>query len=176
MTAAARRVRTALSDGPMAVRDFRLLLAGQLSSTIGDFCYAVALPWLVLSGDGGTVLLGTVLACYGIPRVLTIPLGGVVADRFGGRRVMLVTDLVRAAAVGSLAVTTALTGTPGLVHLAPVAVVLGACSGVFIPSSYTLLPALLPKDDLGRGNALSTMVNQVGGLLGPTVGGALVAG
>ncbi|MFF7363290.1 MFS transporter [Streptomyces sp. NPDC008125] len=174
MAPARQRFRTALTSGPMSVRGFRLLLAGQLSSTVGDYCYAVALPWLILSGDGGPVLLGTVLACYGIPRVVTIPLGGVVADRIGGRRVMLVADLVRAAAVGILAVL-ASTGTPTLAQLAPIAVVLGACSGVFIPASYTLLPALLPKEDLGRGNALSTMVNQVGGLLGPTAGGALVA-
>ncbi|WP_343242248.1 MFS transporter [Streptomyces sp. SID9727] len=174
MAAAGQRFRTALTGGPMSVRGFRLLLAGQFSSTVGDYCYAVALPWLILSGDGGPVLLGTVLACYGIPRVVTIPLGGMVADRIGGRRVMLMTDLVRAAAVGILAVL-ASAGTPTLGQLAPIAVVLGACSGMFIPASYTLLPALLRKEDLGRGNALSTMVNQVGGLLGPTAGGALVA-
>ncbi|MGW2476308.1 MFS transporter [Streptomyces sp. NPDC001665] len=174
MAAAGQRLRTALTGGPMSVRGFRLLLAGQLSSTVGDYCYAVALPWLILSGDGGPVLLGTVLACYGIPRVVTIPLGGVVADRIGGRRVMLIADVVRAAAVGILAVL-ASAGTPTLAQLAPIAVVLGACSGMFIPASYTLLPALLRKEDLGRGNALSTMVNQVGGLLGPTAGGALVA-
>lgn len=174
MAAAGQRFRTALTGGPMSVHGFRLLLAGQLSSTVGDYCYAVALPWLILSGDGGPVMLGTVLACYGIPRVVTIPLGGVVADRIGGRRVMLMTDLVRAAAVGLLAVL-ASAGTPTLGQLAPIAVVLGACSGMFIPASYTLLPALLRKEDLGRGNALSTMVNQVGGLLGPTAGGALVA-
>ncbi|MER6115336.1 MFS transporter [Streptomyces sp. NPDC001743] len=168
-------MRTVLASGPMSVRGFRLLLAGQLSSTVGDYCYAVALPWLILSGEGGPVLLGTVLACYGIPRVVTIPLGGVVADRIGGRRVMLIADLVRAVAVGILAVV-ASTGTPTLAQLAPIAVILGACSGVFIPASYTLLPALLTKEDLGRGNALSTMVNQVGGLVGPTAGGALVAG
>lgn len=175
MAPAGQRIRTAMASGPMSVRGFRLLLAGQLSSTVGDYCYAVALPWLILSGDGGPVLLGTVLACYGIPRVVTIPLGGVVADRIGGQRVMLIADLVRAVAVGILAVV-AFTGTPTLAQLAPIAVVLGACSGVFIPASYTLLPALLTKEDLGQGNALSTMVNQVGGLLGPTVGGALVAG
>ncbi|MFI8100509.1 MFS transporter [Streptomyces sp. NPDC086023] len=174
MAAAGQRFRTALASGPMAARGFRLLLAGQLSSTVGDYCYAVALPWLILSGDGGPVLLGTVLACYGIPRVVTIPLGGVIADRFGGRPVMLVADVVRAVAVGVLAVMAA-TGTPTLAQLAPIAVVLGASSGIFIPASYTLLPALLTKEDLGRGNALSTMVNQVGGLLGPTAGGALVA-
>lgn len=158
----------------MAAVPFRLLLAGQFTSTLGDYCYAVAVPWWILSGDGGTVLLGSMLACYGIPRLVTIPLGGIVADRFGGRRVMLVADAVRAVAVAVLAAMAFLV-TPTLGQLAPIAVILGASSGIFIPSSYTVLPALLDKADLGRGNALSTIVNQAGGLLGPTAGGVLVA-
>jgi hypothetical protein len=50
-------------SGPAASRNFKLLAAGQFTSTVGDYCYAVALPWLVLSAHGGPILLGTVLAC-----------------------------------------------------------------------------------------------------------------
>jgi MFS family permease len=71
--------------GPLAVRSFRLLTVGQFTSTIGDFCYAVALPWLVLSAHGGAILLGTALACYGMPRTVLIPVGGVPADKVGPR-------------------------------------------------------------------------------------------
>ena len=49
-----------LTSGPLGVRSFRLLAGGQFASTIGDYCYAVALPWLVLSSRGGAILLGTV--------------------------------------------------------------------------------------------------------------------
>ena len=70
------RLSAAISSGPLASRNFRLLTAGQFTSTVGDFCYAVALPWLVLSTHGGPVLLGTVLACYGVPRTVLIPGGG----------------------------------------------------------------------------------------------------
>ncbi|MFJ5925205.1 MFS transporter [Kitasatospora sp. NPDC092948] len=160
--------------GPLAVSGFRLLVVGQFASMVGDYCYAVALPWLVLGGHGGTALLGTVLACYGIARVATIPLGGILADRYGGRRIMLGADAVRALAVGALAAVSA-TGEPTLLQLAPLAVVLGAGSGLFLPASYTLLPALLPTEQLGRGNALSSMANQFGGVLGPSLGGVLVA-
>ncbi|MGN6681935.1 MAG: hypothetical protein ACTHKL_29575, partial [Streptosporangiaceae bacterium] len=76
----ARRLASTFSAGPLAVRDFRLFGLGQLGSTVGDFCYAVALPWLILSAHGGTVLLGTVLACYGVPRTVLIPVGGMLAD------------------------------------------------------------------------------------------------
>ena len=80
-----RRINGAFRAGPLAVRDFRLLSFGLLASTVGDFCYAVALPWLVLSAHGGPVLLGTVLACYGVPRTVLIPVGGVLADRLSPR-------------------------------------------------------------------------------------------
>ena len=76
---------TASRSGPLGVPAFRLLTFGQFASTIGDYCYAVALPWLVLSGGGSAASLGIVLACYGIPRaVMTVP-GGSLADRFGAR-------------------------------------------------------------------------------------------
>jgi MFS family permease len=65
-----RRVAAAFHSGPLAVRSFRLLAGGQFASTIGDYCYAVALPWLVLSTHGSALLLGAVLACYGIPRTV----------------------------------------------------------------------------------------------------------
>ncbi|WAL74416.1 MFS transporter [Kitasatospora sp. YST-16] len=163
-----------MRDGPLRIPGFRLLVAGQFASMLGDCCYAVALPWLVLGGHGGTALLGTVLACYGVARVATIPLGGVLADRWGGRRIMLGADAVRAAAVAGLAAVSA-TGEPGTLQLLLPALLLGAGSGLFLPASYTLLPGLLPADQLGRGNALSTMANQFGGVLGPSLGGLLVA-
>src|SRR5947208_581062 len=84
-----------LQAGPLGIRNFRLLSSGQLASTIGDYCYAVALPWLVLSAHGSPVLLGSVLACYGIPRAALITLGGSLADRISPRRLMLCSDAGR---------------------------------------------------------------------------------
>src|SRR5258706_14785782 len=95
-----KRLASAWRTGPLAVRDFRLLSLGQLASTIGDYCYAVALPWLVLSDHGSTVLLGTVLACYGVPRTVLTPVGGMLADKLGPRTLMLSADVLRCALVG----------------------------------------------------------------------------
>src|SRR5437016_4705063 len=93
------RVRDFIRNSPLATGNFRLLSAGQFGSTVGDYCYAVALPWLVLSTRGGAVLLGTVLACYYTPRVALLPVGGTLADKAGPRVVMLTADVVRSAAV-----------------------------------------------------------------------------
>jgi MFS family permease len=79
------RLLAAWRSGPLGVRSFQLLTGGQFTSTVGDYCYAVALPWLVLSSHGGAILLGTVLACYGVPRMVLIPVGGVLADKVGPR-------------------------------------------------------------------------------------------
>jgi predicted MFS family arabinose efflux permease len=171
---AASRFRSAWRGGPLAERNFRLLTVGQFTSTVGDFCYAIALPWLVLSTHGGPVLLGTVLACYGVPRTVAIPLGGVLADKVGPRAVMLTADVVRCVLVAVLAFFAA-RHIASLAALGPVAALLGAGEGLFIPSSFTIMPALLGPDRLQAGNALNSAAIQFGSLLGPALGGILVA-
>jgi predicted MFS family arabinose efflux permease len=167
-------VLAAWRSGPLAVRSFRLLAGGQLTSTIGDYCYAVALPWLVLSTHGGAILLGTVLACYGVPRIVLIPVGGVLADKIGPRTVMLAADAGRCVLVAALAVL-ATRHTASLAALGPVAALIGAGEGLFIPASFALMPSLLDEERLAAGNAISNAAVQAGSLLGPALGGALVA-
>jgi Major Facilitator Superfamily len=174
VTAVAGRLTAGWRTGPLAVRSFRLLAGGQFASTIGDFCYAVALPWLVLSAHGGAILLGTVLACYGVPRTVLIPVGGVLADKIGPRTLMLAADTVRCVLVAALALLAA-RHTASLVALGPIAALIGAGEGLFIPASFAIMPSLLDEERLAAGNALSTAAVQAGSLLGPALGGALVA-
>ena len=164
----------ALRSGPLGVRSFRLLTGGQFTSTIGDYCYTVALPWLVLSNRGGAILLGIVLACYGVPRMVLIPVGGVLADKIGSRTVMLIADVVRCVLVAVLAVLAA-RHTASLATLGPTAAFIGAGEGLFIPASVAIMPSLLDGERLTAGNAISTAAMQAGSLLGPALGGALVA-
>jgi Major Facilitator Superfamily len=174
VTAVAGRLTAGWRTGPLAVRSFRLLAGGQFASTIGDFCYAVALPWLVLSVHGGAILLGTVLACYGVPRTVLIPVGGVLADKIGPRALMLAADTARCVLVAGLALLAA-RHTASLVALGPIAALIGAGEGLFIPASFAIMPSLLDEERLAAGNALSTAAVQAGSLLGPALGGALVA-
>ena len=161
-------------SGPLGVPGFRLLTAGQFASTIGDYCYAVALPWLVLSGGGSAASLGIVLACYGIPRALLTLAGGSLADRFGPRLVMIASDAARCGLTAVFAVLAA-EHVSSLAALAPAAAVLGACSALFMPASMTIMPALIEQSRLTSANALYTTVVQVGSMLGPVLGGVLVA-
>ncbi len=162
------------SLAPLRHRGFRLLVGGQLASNAGDAFYAVALPWYVLAEHGGPLLLGTVLAAYGIPRTVLLAVGGHASDRWRPWTVMMTSDTVRAFAAAALAVAAA-SGPARAVVLVPIAAVLGAGEGLFLPGSFAIVPALLPDEELQAGNALASSVTQLATLAGPAVGGVLVA-
>lgn len=168
------RILRGIRHGPLARPVFRLLIVGVFTSSIGDLCYAVALPWLILSSGGGSVRLGTVLAVYGVSRAGGIPAGGVLTDRLGPRPVMLSADFMRCAAMCALGVQT-LAGNPVLAVLLAIAVVQGIGGGLFQPASLARVPELVPEDELAAGNGIDSAVGQLGNLLGPAVGGVLVS-
>jgi MFS family permease len=159
---------------PLRHRGFRLLVGGQFTSGAGDACYAVALPWYVLAAHGGALLLGTVLAAYGIARTAAIVAGGQASDRWRPWTVMMASDAVRAVAVGAMAAAAA-TGSARAAVLVPIAVVLGAGGGFFLPGSFAIIPTLLPGDELQAGNSLGEVATQLATVGGPVLGGALVA-
>jgi MFS family permease len=159
--------------GALAVPSFRFLIIGQFTSTIGDYCYAVALPWYILSAPRGPLLLGTLLTCYGIPRVVFITLGGIAADKFGPQKVMIATDFARCVLTGVLAAL-ATHRAPSVLAVAPVIVLSGAAQGAFTPSSYAIIPHIVPKRSLASANAVSMALTQAASTLGPLAGAALV--
>lgn len=168
------RLAAAWRSGPLSVPAFRLLTIGQFTSTIGDFCYAVALPWLVLSNHGSAAQLGIVLACYGIPRAALVVPGGSLADRIGARRVMLGSDAVRCLLTAVFAVLAA-QHVSSVAALAPIAAVLGACSALFLPASAALMPTVVEAGQLSSANAVFNGAVQIASLLGPVIGGVVVA-
>lgn len=155
-------------------RRFRMLASGQFVSNVGDGLYAVALPWYVLSHHGGAILLGAVLAAYGIPRTCLILVGGHLADRLGPWTVMMGADVARLALAGGLAALAA-TQRPDLIVLAPVTFGLGAGEGLFLPASYAIMPKLVTDDQLQSGNALMSAGTQLAVFAGPALGGVVVA-
>jgi MFS family permease len=155
-------------------RPFRLLASGQFVSNVGDGVYAVALPWYVLSHHGGAILLGTVLAAYGIPRTCLIMVGGHLSDRLSPWIVMMAADIGRLGLAGGLAALAA-TQHPEFLTLAPIAFGLGAGEGLFLPASYAIMPKLVADDELQSGNALMSASTQLAVFAGPALGGAVVA-
>ncbi|MDX6219372.1 MAG: hypothetical protein QOJ48_1053 [Frankiales bacterium] len=158
---------------PLRNRNYALLFAGQLSSLVGDQLYVVALPFLVL-GHAGVRELGLVLMCFGIARIATVPIGGVLADRMNKTKLMLLTDAGRALCV--LAVAGMAFGPElSIVHVMALTAVLGALEGLFLPPSYAILPDILSDDELPAGNALNTALESAAAFIGPALAGLVVA-
>ncbi len=159
---------------PLRVRNFQLLFAGQTISTLGDTFYAVALPWLVLTTGGNPQELGIILTGYGLPRMGTILLGGVLSDTIHPRRVMLIADVVRALLVAILAAL-GIMGHPTFWQLLAVAIPLGAFEGLFLPASFTMIPDILDDANLQAGNSLNFSSSQLATLVGSGIAGAVVS-
>ncbi|MFZ0387306.1 MAG: MFS transporter, partial [Solirubrobacteraceae bacterium] len=115
-----------------------------------------------------------VLACYGVARTVALLVGGSLSDRLRPWTVMMAADAGRALVTAALVVVVA-TRSPSLPLLAPIAVLLGLGGGLFMPGSMAIIPALLPDGDLQAGNALSSGWAQLAVLVGPAIGGVVVA-
>ncbi|RZU75846.1 putative MFS family arabinose efflux permease [Micromonospora kangleipakensis] len=158
---------------PLRLRSFRLLFLGRTVSAVGDAVVPTALALAVLRATGSTTALALVLGCAMLPRLLLLPLGGVVADRFNARRVAIGTDLARCAAqlvVGA----ELLGGTPSLTHIAVAAALGGVASAFAMPTASPLVAGTVEPDGRQRANALMGVTANASRLLGPALAGLLI--
>ncbi|SBT41493.1 MFS transporter [Micromonospora auratinigra] len=158
---------------PLRLPAFRLLFLGRTVSALGDAVVPTALALAVLRATGSTTALAVVLGCAMVPRLLLLPLGGVLADRFDARRVALGTDLVRCAAQLVVGLEL-LGGTPSLAHLALASAVGGAASGFAIPTASPLVAGTVPGEGRQRANALVGVSANASRLAGPALAGLLI--
>jgi hypothetical protein len=158
----------------LRIRKLRLLLAGQAVSFVGDALLPVALAFAVLDElDGSAGELGLVLAAQALPLALFILVAGVWADRMPRQRLMLVSDFGRMAAQGVIAALL-LTGAAELWMLVALVAVYGCFEAFFRPAAGGLIPQVAGPEHLQQANALMGLAQNVGTVLGPTLGGLLV--
>ncbi|WP_329188450.1 MFS transporter [Actinacidiphila glaucinigra] len=158
-----------------AHRDANVLrwLAAFTASIVGDAVWFLALSWAATrAGDPGRA--GLVLAAGSVPRAALMLGGGVLADRFGPRRIVIGSDLTRCAVMFAAAALLALT-TPGLWALAVVALLFGAVDAVFLPAVGALPARITGPDQLGRLHGMKGIAMRVGNVAGASLGGTAVA-
>lgn len=158
---------------PLRTRAFRLLFIGRTLSLIGDAVIPTALSLAVYLATGSTGALALVLGCAMVPKLLLLPLGGVVGDRFNARTVALTTDLVRCATqlfVGA----ELLGGSPALWQIALAEAVGGAAGAFAMPTASPLIRGTVAESGLLRANSLMAVVNSATRLGGPALAGLLI--
>jgi MFS family permease len=159
---------------PLAVRDFRLVWAGESISLLGDAFQTVAVSWLVLGLTGSGLALGAILIAAAIPRGIFKLLGGVLADRISPRDLALGSNVLRAV-LTTLVAFLVLGSQIQIWHLVAVGVVFGTVDAVFLPAINTLVPRLVPPGRLAAAKALMQGTAQLMGTVGPAIAGFTIA-
>ena len=158
---------------PLRQSRFRLLWLGRVSSGIGDAIVPVALTFAVLSIHGSATALGGVLASFTVARVVFTLAGGVVADRFSRRTIMLSCDLLRAAVQGFIAAML-LTHHMTLAAFIACEALFGMASAFFGPAADGLVPQTIDPAELQSANALLGISRNTLNVFGPAVSGLLL--
>ncbi|WP_412540127.1 MFS transporter [Longispora sp. K20-0274] len=151
-------------------RNFSLYFLARAVSLIGDAMLPVVTA-LAVGRVYGASGVGFVLAAWMVPFVALVLFGGVLADRFSPRRMMIGADLVRIATQGGTAVAF-FTGTPSLAFLLAAAALSGAAAAMFQPGVNGMVP--LVATDPQRANATIKVADSMAQLLGPGLAGLLI--
>jgi MFS family permease len=129
----------------------------------------------VLDLTGSRSDLGIVLAAQTVPMILFLLIGGALADRLPRNGVMVGTNLVNAAAQGATAVLV-LTHAARIWHLVALQLLAGTARAFFFPASQGVVPQTVPAELLQEANALLRLALNSTNIVGPAIGGFLVAG
>ena len=156
----------------LGLRDFRLLWTGQTISAIGDQIFPIAVALKVAHAGGTAGDLGLVLLGRAAAMVLFLLAGGVWADRVSRTKVMITADVLRAVAVLGLAVTP---GDVPLGVLVAMTFLVGGGEAFFRPAYGAIVPSVVPSERLDQANAFTSVSLRTSAILGPALGGFVVA-
>ncbi|HEY9898149.1 MAG TPA: MFS transporter [Pantanalinema sp.] len=155
-------------------RDFRLLWFGQAASQFGDRVHQLAMVWWVLDTTGSAAMTGALMVATSLPMIVVGPFAGALADRMDRRRLMLACDWARAILVTGMAAL-------AYFHLLPLpllfflAVLLSCIGAAFTPAGLAIVPEVVEQDALLKANSALELTTQMAAILGPALGGLLVA-
>ncbi|MFD0373063.1 MFS transporter [Streptomyces sp. NPDC059071] len=172
------RQRDRRSEGTfssLGIRNYRLFFTGAIVSNTGTWMARITQDWLVLSLTGSAAAVGITTALQFLPMLLFGLYGGVIADRYPKRRILLVSQ----AALGLCGLTLAaltLSGHVQVWHVYLIAFLLGMVTVVDNPTRQSFVSEMVGPDRLRNAVSLNSANFQSARLIGPAVAGLLIAG
>ncbi|MEY3335689.1 MAG: hypothetical protein RL566_612 [Actinomycetota bacterium] len=154
-------------------RNYRILFPASVLSNIGTWAQRIAQDWLVLELTGSAQLLGLVTALQFLPSLLLSLYGGVLADRFDKRTLLMLTNI--GAGIGSLVMgLLVVTRVVEFWHVALLAFVVGVFSALDAPVRTSFNSELVGKSDIPSAISLNSANFNAGRLIGPAASGLLI--
>jgi MFS family permease len=155
-------------------RNFRLYFVGQFISLTGMWMQGFAASWVVLDLTGSGFALAVVNFAFAVPGLLLMLYGGVTADRYDRRRILLwsqVAFMLLAFVSGTLVAT----GVIQLWQILLISLAMGAGQAFSMPAEQAMVPSLVQPRQIPQAIALNQVIFNGSRLLGPAVGGVLLA-
>ncbi|MGA7173590.1 MAG: MFS transporter [Candidatus Dormiibacterota bacterium] len=173
MTVTARAMTTRTFNA-LGNRNYRLFFSGQAVSVTGSWLQSTAQAWLILELTHSPLMLGLLLMVQFLPNLLLQPFGGVIADRWPKRRLLILTQ-------SCFAFTAAILGITEGLHVARVwevflvVAIFGLINVVDGPTRQAFVPEMVGKGRMPNAVALNSMVFNGARVVGPAIGGLLIA-
>jgi MFS family permease len=165
-------------------KDFRLLWAGNFFAVGAQWLQFLSIGWLVLKlTDGNALLTGTSVGIRGLPVLVIGPWAGVLADRIDRRKLVIATELCMAVAAALFAFLVfvsdvdaeTLSGPLRWWHPFVYMVISGIAHAIIQPVRQAMVANTVPRQDLANALALNGMAHPTMRIVGPAVGGLLIA-
>ena len=156
-------------------RNYRLFFGGQSISLIGTWITRIATSWLVYRLTGSELLLGVVGFCSQIPMLILSPFAGVLVDRWDRHRILVITQILSALQSAALAVL-ALMNVITVAEVIVLQLVQGVINSFDTPARQAFVVEMVEdRDDLPNAIALNSSMINASRIIGPSVGGILIA-
>jgi MFS transporter, DHA3 family, macrolide efflux protein len=149
--------------------NFVNLWIGGAFSVVGYRLYSLIMSWFVIDITGSTSILGLLFVCWAIPNMFFMIVGGALSDNFDKVKIMWYSDITRAVVL-TLLLLFYLNDLTFIFFLFAISLIFGISNALFVPARDALLPSILDKELIQKGNSLREMVNQIAVVLGPLLG------
>ena len=158
---------------PLRHRRFALMWFGAFISNIGIWMETVGVGILVTETTGKATWTGIVAAAGFVPAAVLGPIGGALADRLERKKLLLITTTIQTA-LAALLTTLAATGSPSPIVVTLIVFAAGCASAIGFPTYQSVLPDLVPPEDLVGAIALSSAQWNLGRVIGPALAGIVI--
>ncbi|WP_161977022.1 MFS transporter [Dictyobacter kobayashii] len=155
-------------------RNFALFFWGELISSTGTQMQVVAVAWQVYQLTHSAVMLGVIGLLQAIPRLIFSLVGGVLADTFDRRKLLLIVEVILAMTSVILALSTAFK-VINIAIFCGVVLISATVSAFEFPSRQSMIPSLVPPEQMANAVSLNTVMMQVTMIGGSTLGGLAIA-
>lgn len=174
MSIAAASPENAQAPSLFRNRTFLALWIGHALSVVGDGFHSVALGFWVLQATGSASAMAVIMSARIVVSILLGAIGGTVVDRSDRRRLMIAMDVIRFFTVGAIALLIR-SGEPSLLPIIALTSLTAVASAFFGPAFQASLVNIVGKAELPRASGLLQVTNTAGQIVGPFLGGTVVA-